>query len=104
MLGLGIALPRIPGHSDLQCPLLKLTGVPCPFCGMTTSVEATLRGHFDSAVAANPFAIVIVVIAIALLIAPKIKVLQIKTMYIKMTIPTLLVSSWVFELFRFHIL
>ncbi len=104
MLSLGIALPRIPGHSDLQCPLLKSTGIPCPFCGMTTTVEATMRGHVDSALAANPFAIPLVVIAIALLLLPKIKAFQVRTIYIKMTIPAVLMSSWIFELFRFHVL
>ena len=49
-----------------RCLLRAATGVPCPFCGMTTGVLATLHGDLGTAFAANPAAPVLVV-AVALL-------------------------------------
>jgi hypothetical protein len=37
------------------CPLREVTGVPCPFCGGTTSATALAGGHLTDALAANPF-------------------------------------------------
>ncbi len=37
--------------SGLGCPILALTGVPCPSCGMTRAFTALVQGHFDQAIA-----------------------------------------------------
>ncbi len=37
------------------CPLREVTGVPCPFCGGTTSATALADGRVAEALAANPF-------------------------------------------------
>ncbi|MGH9125394.1 MAG: DUF2752 domain-containing protein [Acidimicrobiales bacterium] len=100
MLVLAVALPHVPGHPGLPCPLRTITGVPCPFCGLTTSVEATMGGHLGRAFAANPFGIVAVAMAIALLARPK---------WERFNLPLVLVavgvlSSWLFELHRYHFL
>jgi hypothetical protein len=34
----------------LGCPLLHLTGIPCPTCGMTRSFTAVVQGHWEQAV------------------------------------------------------
>jgi hypothetical protein len=44
------------GGQGLPCPLRTLTGVPCPFCGMTTATVAITHGNWAAALAANPFA------------------------------------------------
>jgi hypothetical protein len=76
-----------------------MTGVPCPFCGMTTSVEATVHFHFADALAANPAGIVLVIVALVLL------VLRPKTVPVPMTLAAVAVGfMWVFELARFGFL
>ena len=50
-----VALPALPSVGPL-CGLRRFTGVPCPFCGMTTGVIAMSRGDVVAAAAANPAA------------------------------------------------
>jgi hypothetical protein len=98
MLALGVALPHLPGNPGLPCPLRSVTGVPCPFCGLTTSVKAVLHGDGHGAWAANPFGLVIVAFAMALVVRPR---------WRQVILPTALVVvgvalSWLFELHRYH--
>jgi hypothetical protein len=51
------------------CPFRALTGVPCPFCGMTHAVLALGRGDLRGALAANPAAPLVLVIVLAVAIA-----------------------------------
>ncbi|MEE9417693.1 MAG: DUF2752 domain-containing protein [Acidimicrobiales bacterium] len=61
----GAALSVLPALGPL-CPLRRVTGVPCPFCGMTTATLALARGDVGAAVAANPMALILIaVVAIA---------------------------------------
>jgi hypothetical protein len=96
MLGAAVALPLLPFEPGLACPLRTWTGIPCPLCGMSTSVIATVHGDLAAAFVANPAGIVAVAVAAWLLIAhPR-----------SLRIPTpaaalMLLSMWVFELFRF---
>ncbi len=48
-----------------QCSFLARTGLPCPTCGLTTSVSATLHGRFGLALRAQPFGVVLA-LAVAL--------------------------------------
>jgi hypothetical protein len=97
--GVMLALGIVPGHHGLPCPLRTLTGVPCPLCGMTTSVEATLHGHLATALRANPAGVVAVVVAVALLVVRPARV-PIPTAGLYATIA----SMWVFELWRFALI
>jgi hypothetical protein len=67
MLAAAAVLPALPAHPPLLCPLKTITGVPCPLCGMTTSVEATVHLNFGAAMAATPAGVLLVVAAIVLL-------------------------------------
>lgn len=89
------------------CPLRRLTGVPCPFCGSTTVFMEAGAGHWSAALAANP---VTVVAALVFLAAPLLALDPIMTMvrlppkllWIGGTV--LLVASWFWELYRFGFL
>ena len=57
------AFQRLTGLG-FPCPLRLLTGIPCPFCGMTTAAMSLVRGDLVGAAAANP-----IVFAVAALVA-----------------------------------
>ena len=38
----------------MTCPLRAMTGVPCPLCGMTTSVVEAVQLDFGDSLAASP--------------------------------------------------
>jgi uncharacterized protein DUF2752 len=98
MLAAAAVLGSLPGHPGLPCPLRTLTGVPCPLCGMTTSVEATVHGHVGQALAANPAGVVAVAVAVFLVVrCPS---------TLRVSIPLVLVAlalMWAFELARFGV-
>ncbi|MDQ3877227.1 MAG: DUF2752 domain-containing protein [Actinomycetota bacterium] len=62
MLAAGVLLPIL-GHPGAACPLRTLTGIPCPLCGASTSVEAAVRGHVVTALKTNPLGVIAVAIA-----------------------------------------
>ena len=99
MLGAALVLPALPGHPGVACPLRAATGIPCPLCGMTTSVEDTVHLHVGRALAANPAGVVAVAAAVVLLVVrPR-----------RIAMPTgvgvmLMASMWLFELHRFGFL
>ncbi len=57
-------------NSNLGCPVKALTGIPCPSCGVTTSIIAGLHGNFSKAFSINPLGLVVglVMVAIPLLV------------------------------------
>ena len=62
----GALYPLIMAHTGgqgLPCPLRTLTGVPCPFCGMTTATVAMAHGQWSAAAAASPLACLVAVLA-----------------------------------------
>jgi hypothetical protein len=99
MLLLAFLRPLIPFETGILCPLRAVTGVPCPLCGMTTSVTATTQLDFAGAFAANPAGIVAVGLALYLIVR--------RPRYLRFSLPAVLVTlsvMWIFELNRYGII
>ena len=98
MLGAGAMLPML-GHPGIGCPLRTLTGIPCPLCGMSTSVEDSIRLQLVDAFKANPVGILAVTVAVAALVARRRITLRIPIYAIYAG----LLLMWLFELVRFGV-
>jgi hypothetical protein len=99
VLAAGAVLPVLPGEPGLPCLLRTLTGIPCPLCGMTTSVVSTLHLQPVDALAANPAGVALVLAAIALLVVRPVR------LPLPVLAPTIVLAAlWLFELHRFSIL
>ncbi len=109
MVGGGVALQFLPAVGPL-CPLRRTTGVPCPFCGMTTGVLALARGDVAAAFAANPLAPFLVLVVLIAFVTPLWRTLSNlrlpEPLYERRhVIPwVLLAPLWLFQLHRFDIL
>ena len=99
MLCAGALLPFLPEGTGVPCLLRAATGIPCPLCGMTTSVTETLRLDLADALAANP-AGVAAVAAAALVLAFRPARVRLSAPFVYVT----LVAMWLFELHRFGFL
>lgn len=60
MMAAGGAVLSVAPDVGVLCPIRRFTGVPCPFCGMTTGTVALGHGDVVGSVAANPFAVILV--------------------------------------------
>ncbi|MCA1839540.1 MAG: DUF2752 domain-containing protein [Actinomycetota bacterium] len=101
----------------LICPLRRLTGVPCPMCGMTTGTVSFMQGHLVAAFKANPLSLPFVPGMGFLLIDrlrkavaqpkvapnPGLRTRKQVTIIYAVAISAVL-GAWIFELFRFHVL
>ena len=98
-LAVAALLPVLPGEPGLPCPLRTITGVPCPLCGMTTSVVAAVHGNVADALAANPAGLALVVAAVTLIVFRPARLLL-----PALAAPLVLAAMWLFELHRYSIL
>jgi len=74
-----------------------MTGVPCPFCGMTRGVTDAVHGNFGAAAAMNPASIVLVLAAVAMLVA-----WRHPTASVPRWLPWVTIAAmWAFQLFKF---
>src|ERR1043165_4761974 len=60
-------------HFGMPCFFHRMTGIPCPGCGLTRSVLALLQGHVHDSIRLHPFgplAFLTLVAALATAIMP----------------------------------
>jgi len=70
LLGAAALWPVLPVHPPAACPLRNLTGIPCPFCGMTRACVAAVHGHLGASLAFNPAGILVLAIAVLAFVRP----------------------------------
>lgn len=74
-----------------------MTGVPCPFCGMTRGVTDAVHGDFGGAAFLNPGSLFLVLSAVVLLVA-----WRRRTATFPAWLPYALVAAlWGFQLFKY---
>ena len=88
------ALAPLVGDPGIACPLRTLTGVPCPFCGMTRGITDLAHGDVAGALLLNPGSILLVAAAIALVFARRPRQVRLPAWSVVATIAAL----WVFQL------
>lgn len=121
LTGVGVAgaatlWPTLMGATGvgLPCPLRMMTGIPCPFCGMTTASIHLVRGRIFETATTNPMVFLIAVFTIVMLgvlalrrtgrlSAPPTWSTRQTKICIK-AIATLAAISWVFQLNRFGLI
>jgi hypothetical protein len=71
LVGAAAAWPLLPVHPPLACPLRALTGIPCPFCGLTRACVAAVHGHLATSLAFNPGGLLVIIAAVIALLRPQ---------------------------------
>ncbi|MEN3362445.1 MAG: hypothetical protein V7637_6427 [Mycobacteriales bacterium] len=117
MAGLGgavaaVGYPVLTSHTPLAlpCPLRTLTGVPCPACGMTTAATRLASGDLMSALAANPFVLLLAAMTAVLPVLLAARLLGAapppgpwppgRRRNVRRVVAVLVGTSWVFQLHR----
>ena len=99
LLAGGAILAHLPSGVGLPCPFRMLTGLPCPLCGVTTSVRQLLGGHPLAAFDAAPLGLGVVALA-----GLAVTGLGPSRMRLPVVVWTaILLAEWTFELHRFHV-
>lgn len=72
VVALGVAFALSPDHIEdgpIICPFRRLTGLPCPGCGLTRSWVYGAHGWWGESFSAHPFGLLLLLAVLALGIA-----------------------------------
>jgi hypothetical protein len=72
--GLGLALlvpPGLVARGPVLCPVRRLTGVPCPGCGLTRSIGLLLHGRIREATNLHPFSPLVLATLVGFAVRPE---------------------------------
>lgn len=95
-----ITLPAILGYISFGiCPLVLLTGYPCPACGMTRAGLLILKGHFAEAFCMNPF-IYAVGILILVFVIYRYLLMKESLEWVKWTMAVMIIGMVIFYVYR----
>lgn len=102
-----VAVPFAPDVGVI-CPLRRVTGVPCPFCGMTTGVLRAGEADLGASLAANPLALVLLAVVVVAFVParlrPRLPVAALSPPRFAAVAVALLAASWLFQLARFDLI
>jgi len=100
ILGIAAARPLVAdGHLGFACPLRSVTGVPCPFCGMTRGVTALVHGDVARAALLNPGSVLIVFASLTLLVMWRVPRVTVPAW----SVPMVVAALWTFELAKYAV-
>jgi Protein of unknown function (DUF2752) len=85
------------GGPGIPCPLRTATGVPCPLCGSTRSVQALADLDVARALFLNPAGVLAVVLAVAILLAWRVKQVMVPVWLVFAPFAAL----WGYQLFKY---
>jgi Protein of unknown function (DUF2752) len=98
LCGAALLLPEVPGYPGIACPLRAATGVPCPLCGLTTSMRALFSFDLATSLALNPLGAVAVLVTGAALLG-----LRRAVSVPAALVGAVLIASWAYQLLRYSV-
>jgi glycerol-3-phosphate acyltransferase PlsY len=114
---IGAVYPLILAHTGgqgLPCPLRSITGVPCPFCGLTTATVALAHWQWSEAAMASPLACLVAALVVgtapvlaarfACLMSPPRPVSPRTRRRVTIAVSILVGLNWLFELHRYGLI
>ena len=99
-IGLAIFGMVLPFSPIPPCPMLTITGVPCPLCGMTRSAQSILRLDASAALRYQPFGFLAVIGGLVILFLwamPTTRPLSVIRVPVALVV-VLSVASWIWNI------
>jgi hypothetical protein len=96
MLATAAVLPAV-AHGPALCPLRAMTGVPCPFCGMTRGVVDAVHGDVGGSLLMNPGALLLVAAAVLLVLG----VIRGRVTFPRWALVAGIAALWSFQLVKY---